>query len=132
MDDFIQKRQAIAAAYDEAFADVSAVHVPMVRENVSHAYHLYPILLNLDALTVDRKTVFEALRAEGIGVNVHYIPVYWHPHYQSLGYKRGLCPIAEQAYERLISLPIFPEMTDDDCDDVIAAVNKVVTAYQRR
>ena len=80
-------------------------------------------------LRVGRAQVFAALRAENIGINVHYIPVYWHPYYEQLGYRRGLCPVAEDAYERLITLPLFPAMTDDDVKDVITAVYKVVGAY---
>jgi perosamine synthetase len=129
--EFIQKRQALAATYDAAFADRDEITVPEVRANVSHAYHLYPILLNLHAFSADRRQIFEALRAEGIGVNVHYIPVYWHPYYQERGYAKGLCPVAEDAYERLLSLPIFPEMTLSDVEDVLAAVDKVIAAYRR-
>jgi len=129
--EFITKRQAIAAQYDAVFATMPEISVPGVRPGVSHAYHLYPILLNLDLFSVDRGQIFEALRAEGIGVNVHYIPVYWHPYYQNLGYARGLCPVTEDAYRRLLSLPIFPEMTNADFEDVIEALNKVFSAYRR-
>jgi dTDP-4-amino-4,6-dideoxygalactose transaminase len=83
------------------------------------------VLLDLERLAVDRRAVFVALRAEGIGVNVHYIPVYWHPYYARRGYRRGLCPVAEWAYERLLTLPLFPAMDDRDVDDVVRAVGKV-------
>jgi len=129
--DFITKRQAIAAFYDQQFSGSALLTVPTVSDEVSHAYHLYPILLNLDALTVDRRQVFEALRAEGLGVNVHYIPVYWHPYYQALGYQKGICPVTEDAYNRLITLPIFPDMTEQDRQDVVTAVFKVLDAYRR-
>lgn len=128
---FVERRRSIATHYDAIFADMPEISVPTVREGAVHAYHLYPILLNLEALRVGRGQIFEALRAEGIGVNVHYIPVYWHPYYQNLGYRRGLCPIAEGIYERLLSLPIFPEMTHTDFEDVIEAMTKVVKAYRR-
>ena len=95
------------------------------------AWHLYPVRLNLDRLTAGRAEVFRALRAENIGVNVHYIPVPWHPYYQRLGYAKGQWPVAEDAYERLISLPMFHAMTDTDADDVVSAVHKVVTAYRK-
>jgi len=79
---------------------------------------------------VDRARIFATLRAEGIGVNVHYIPVHLHPFYQrNLGTGPGLCPVAEAAYERIITLPIFPGMTDEDVQDVITAVSKVVEEY---
>jgi dTDP-4-amino-4,6-dideoxygalactose transaminase len=74
--------------------------------------------------------VFKALREENIGVNVHYIPITWLSHYKQLGYSRGECPQAENAYERLITLPLFPAMSDKDADDVIEAVTKVVAAYE--
>lgn len=87
-------------------------------------------LLNLELLREGRAKIFKALRAENIGVNVHYIPVPWHPYYQRLGYVKGQWPIAEAVYERIISLPIWPGMTDLDVADVIKAVTKVVEAYR--
>jgi dTDP-4-amino-4,6-dideoxygalactose transaminase len=89
------------------------------------------VRLNLDRLRVGRKDVFAALRAEGIGVNVHYIPVPWHPYYQTLGYRKGRWPVAEQEYERLLSLPMWAGMTDADIQDTIVAVEKVIAAYRR-
>jgi dTDP-4-amino-4,6-dideoxygalactose transaminase len=80
---------------------------------------------------VSRAEVFRALRAENIGVNVHYIPVPWHPYYQRLGYRKGQWPVAEAAYERIISLPIWAGMTDRDVQDTIAAVRKVIAAYRK-
>jgi len=85
--------------------------------------------LNLNKLKVGRKEIFEALQKENIGVNVHYIPVYYHPYYQRLGYKKGLCPDAESIYEKIITLPLFPLMTEQDVKDVIASVKKVLTYY---
>ncbi|MBZ0307056.1 MAG: UDP-4-amino-4,6-dideoxy-N-acetyl-beta-L-altrosamine transaminase [Anaerolineae bacterium] len=128
--DSVKRRQELAAMYDHFFATMPEVTVPEVDTRVSHAYHLYPVLLNLDQLRVDRRQVFEALRAEGIGVNVHYIPVYWHPYYQNLGYRKGLCPAAEDAYERLLSLPMFASMSNSDFEDVTAAMEKVIGAYR--
>jgi perosamine synthetase len=127
----VEKRQHIAAQYDTVFAGMPEISVPQVRPAATHAYHLYPVLLDLSAFRVDRKQIFDALRAEGIGVNVHYIPVYWHPYYQNLGYPKGLCPVSEDAYERLLSLPMFPEMTSNDFEDVIEALQKVTQAYRR-
>jgi len=131
LDDFVARRQALARYYDRALAGSPYVKTVQVRAGVSHAYHLYPVLLQLENLRVDRRQVFEALRAEGIGVNVHYIPVYWHPYYAQLGYAKGLCPVSEEAYARLLSLPIFPEMSEQDAADVVAALEKVGAAYQR-
>ncbi|MBN1661432.1 MAG: UDP-4-amino-4,6-dideoxy-N-acetyl-beta-L-altrosamine transaminase [Anaerolineae bacterium] len=129
LDGWLARRRTIAAHYDDAFAELPAVHPLAVRPDREPAWHIYPVLLDLARLRVDRAQVFAALRAENIGVNVHYIPVYWHPYYRELGYECGLCPVAEAAYERLITLPLFPTMTDRDIEDVIAAVRKVVEAY---
>ncbi len=128
----IARRQAIARRYDAALAAFPAVRPLAVRPDCSHAYHLYVVQLDLALLRVDRGAVFRALRAEGIGVNVHYIPVYLHPYYrEKLGTAAGLCPAAEAAYERILSLPMFPAMTDQHADDVIEAVGKVVENYRR-
>ena len=94
------------------------------------AWHLYPIRFELGQFTVGRAEIFRALRAENIGVNVHYIPVHLHPYYRDrFGYKGGEFPIAEAAYESLISLPMFHGMTDEDVSDVIGAVEKVTQYY---
>ena len=127
---WVARRQEIARRYDAAFAETPAVDTLGVREGVSHAYHLYVIQLDLAQLEATRAEVFAALRAEGIGVNVHYIPVHLHPFYRErFGTGPGSCPVAETAYERLVTLPIFPRMSDDDVDDVIAAVYKVTRYY---
>lgn len=128
--DWVKRRQEIARRYDLAFAGFPAVRPLAVRPEVSHAYHLYVVELDLARLRADRAEIFAALRAEGIGVNVHYIPVHLHPFYrQRFGTRRGQCPVAESAYERILSLPMFPTMTDADAGDVVEAVGKVVTAF---
>ncbi len=130
LSDWTVRRQEIARRYDEAFASTPAVESLVRRADVSHAYHLYVIRLSLEELKVDRSAIFAALRAEGIGSNVHYIPVHLHPFYrQHFNTVPGLCPVAEAAYERILSLPIFPAMTDDDIADTIAAVRKVIEEY---
>ncbi|MBN1994968.1 MAG: UDP-4-amino-4,6-dideoxy-N-acetyl-beta-L-altrosamine transaminase [Anaerolineae bacterium] len=130
LETWVARRQAIAHQYDQALADIPAIALLPVRPQVSHAYHLYVIRLNLDQLQVDRSVIFKALRAERIGVNVHYIPVHLHPFYRRhLKTGPGLCPVAEAAYEQLMSLPLFPAMTNQDVDDVIKAIHKVITAY---
>jgi perosamine synthetase len=130
LDGWLARRREIAARYTEAFAQMPEVDVPYVPPETNPAWHLYVTEVNQERLRVGRKEIFAALRAENIGVNVHYIPVYWHPYYQALGYKRGLCPVAEDAYERLISLPMFPAMADKDVEDVITAVCKVISVYR--
>ena len=128
---WVARRQEIARRYDAAFAEIPAVKPLGVRDDVSHAYHLYVIRLDPTQLRATRSEVFAALRTEGIGVNVHYIPVHLHPFYRErFGTGPGLCPVAEAAYERLISLPMFPAMIDKDISDVIAAVSKVMSAYR--
>lgn len=129
---FVARRREIAARYDRAFEGVAEVEPLSVSQDVNHAYHLYVIQLRLDLLTVDRSVIFDALRAEGIGVNVHYIPVHLHPYYRDhFGTRSGDCPVAEAAYERLLTLPLFPSMSDEDTDSVIQAVEKVVASYRR-
>ncbi len=107
------------------------IESPAMAPERESAWHLYVIRLNLERLRVSRAEVFKALRAENIGVNVHYIPVPWHPCYRRMGYGKGHWPVAENAYERLISLPIFPAMSDQDVEDAIRAVTKVIRAYAR-
>src|SRR5258705_257519 len=117
------RRRAIAARYTRAFRELAGVVVPAVRDGMLPAWHLYPIRLNLEGLSAGRAEIFRALRAENLGVNVHYIPVHQHPFYrEQFGYKGGEFPVAENAYERPISLPMFHAMTDPDVEDVIAAV----------
>jgi len=124
------RRREIASRYSSAFASLAEITTPAVLSDRDSAWHLYAIRLNLPRLRVDRARFFAALRAENIGVNVHYIPVPWHPYYQALGCEKGQWPVAEQAYERLITLPLWAGMTDADVDDVIFAVNKVCDAYR--
>ena len=131
LDRFLARRAAIAARYREALGRLPGVALQTVAPDVRHAWHIFPLLLDLDRLADDRRAIFAALRAEGIGVNVHYIPVYWHPYYQRLGYPKGLCPVAERAYERLLTLPLFPAMEDRDVEDVVTAVRRVITHYAR-
>ena len=131
LDRNLARRRAVAARYAAAFREIPGVITPRVRHDVTHAWHLYPIRLDLARLTSDRAEVFRALRGENIGVNVHYIPVHYHPYYrQRFGLRNGEFPIAEDAYARLISLPMFHGMTDEDVDDVIAAVTKVWRHYR--
>jgi UDP-4-amino-4,6-dideoxy-N-acetyl-beta-L-altrosamine transaminase len=128
---WIARRRAIAARYAAALAGLAEVEAPVERADRQSAWHLYVVRLALDRLRVGRPEVFRALRAENIGVNVHYIPVPWHPYYQGLGYKRGSWPVAEAEYERLLSLPMWAGMTDNDMDDVVLALEKVCTEYRR-
>ena len=132
LDQWLARRRAIAAQYDAAFRELLAIRPLAVLPGVEHAYHLYVVQLDLKRLRMSRAEVFAALRAEGIGVNVHYIPVHLHPYYREhQGTEAGLCPRAEAAYERILSLPMFPAMSEEDVQDVIEAVHKVVAEYSK-
>jgi perosamine synthetase len=132
LDANLARRREIAEIYTSAFREIPGVIPPAVRAEANPAWHLYPIRLDLAKLTAGRAQIFRALRAENIGVNVHYIPVHLHPYYRErFGYKGGEFPVAEGAYERLISLPMFHAMSDQDVKDVVAAVTKVVSSYSR-
>jgi perosamine synthetase len=128
----LARRRQIAARYTAAFRNLRGVVAPTVRPNVNPAWHLYPVRVNPALLHTDQAHVFRALRAENIGVNVHYIPVHMHSYYRDrFGYKGGEYPVAEAAYEQLISLPMFHGMTDEDVQDVIDALIKVTNHYAR-
>jgi perosamine synthetase len=121
---WIKRRQEIASRYDRAFNSLGPVEPLAVTSNVSHVYHLYVIKL----LDMERDKVFNSLREAGIGANVHYIPVHLHPFYrQRFGTKQGMYPAAEAAYKQILSLPMFPAMTDEDVDLVISAVKEAVS-----
>ncbi len=131
LDKFIQRRRELVKKYDEYLSQIDGVIIPCEAEYSNSSWHLYVIQIELEKFRVGRKEIFEALKAENIGVNVHYIPVYYHPYYQKLGYKKGICPVAERLYERIITLPLFPRMTDTDLEDVVEAVEKVLTYYRK-
>lgn len=132
LDANLSRRREIAARYRQEFGELAAIETPAVREAINPAWHLFPIRLNLEKLNAGRAEIFRALRAENIGVNVHYIPVHLHPYYRDrFGYRGGEFPVAENAYQRLISLPMFHGMSDQDVEDVIAAVKKVTAHYAK-
>ena len=131
LDWFLKRRRDIVSMYNEGLKNVEEIILPFEKPDVKSSWHLYMIRLKLDKLKVSRRQVFEALRAENIGVHVHYIPVYLQPFYQKLGYKKGLCPNAERYYEEAITVPIFPAMADEDVKDVIKAIKKVIAYYRR-
>jgi len=131
LEQFLKRRAELAQRYRTELAGQPGLLLPALAPDVRHAWHIFPVLLQPERLRADRRTILAALRAENIGVAVHYVPVYWHPYYQARGYGRGLCPRAEWAFERLLTLPLFPAMTDEDADDVLAAVRKVLGHYLR-
>lgn len=124
LDGFIKRRREIAARYTAALAGVDGLQLPVERQNVESGWHLYVVRVADKAV---RRPFFEALRRAGLGVQVHYIPVYWHPYYQELGYQRGACPVAEDFYSRAVSLPIYPRMSDDE---VTLSIDRVLRAAE--
>jgi UDP-4-amino-4,6-dideoxy-N-acetyl-beta-L-altrosamine transaminase len=126
---FARRRRELTQKYLDAFADMPEIILQEEYEGSETVRHLFVIRLNPDRLRVGRRRVFDALRAENIGVNTHYIPVYWFPYYRHMGYRRGICPDAESLYENIITLPLYYSMTGADADDVIGAVKKVVAYY---
>src|SRR5215510_2412951 len=131
-DDFWEARQRIAMNYAKAFADLKEIQVPSCRNDVQHAWHLFVIQLNLERLRINRNQFIEALREKEIGTSVHFIPLHLHPYYRDkLGYKTEDFPNASAAFERIISLPIYPKMIEGDVRDVIVAVRKLVQEYRQ-
>jgi dTDP-4-amino-4,6-dideoxygalactose transaminase len=124
LDDFKARRAQRFARYQEALADVDGLRLPTVREWADPTWHLYPVRV----LGGRRREVFEKLREAGIGVQVNYIPVYWHPVFEDLGYRRGMCPNAEQYYSEEISLPMFAHLSFDDQDRVIDTLRTILGA----
>jgi dTDP-4-amino-4,6-dideoxygalactose transaminase len=128
---FHQRRIEIVRRYNEAFSAMEEFELPADRDEVEHAWHLYVLRLNLDHLTVSRNPFIEELRARNIASSVHFIPVHLHPYYRDkYAYKPDDFPVAHREYNRLISLPLFPKMTDHDVDDVINAVSDVARKYR--
>ena len=131
-DEFWEARQRIAMNYAKAFADLQEIEIPTCRNDVQHAWHLFVIQLNLERLKINRNQFVEALREKEIGTSVHFIPLHLHPYYRDkFGYKPEDFPNASAAFERIISLPIFPKMTEGDVRDVIVAVRQIVQEYRQ-
>lgn len=131
VDHFAARRKQIVAAYNEAFADMPELILQQEIPESDTCRHLYIIRLALDKLTCTRRQFFDAMSAENVQCQVHYVPVYWFPYYQALGYEKGLCPVAEEVYQGIMSIPLYPKMTDQDVEDTIHAVKKVVEAYRK-
>ncbi len=127
---FMERRKAIVKAYNEAFSRLPQLFVQQEIPESDTTRHLYILRIRPEKLTIDRKQFFEALEAENICCNVHYIPTYYFPYYEKLGYKRGLCPKAEKLYAEEISLPLYYAMTDQDVEDVIRAVTRIAEYFK--
>jgi dTDP-4-amino-4,6-dideoxygalactose transaminase len=121
------RRAEIAARYNEAFDHVDSLQIPAHRPCVEHAWHVYALRLDLDKLKVSRNEFIEELRRRNIAASVHFIPIHLHPYYRdAYGYKASDFPVAYDEYKRLVSLPIYPAMRDEDINDVIDAVTEIV------
>lgn len=132
IESFKMRRKALVDVYNEAFKQMDGIIVQSEISDSNTVRHLYIIQLELEKLNGSRKDIYEALLAENVGVNVHYIPVYYHPYYQNLGYEKGLCPVAEGLYERIITIPLHPLMTEEDQANVIKSVEKVLNYYRKQ
>ncbi|SIQ30261.1 UDP-4-amino-4,6-dideoxy-N-acetyl-beta-L-altrosamine transaminase [Halanaerobium kushneri] len=131
IDKFLTRRREIVEEYNKAFSDFEGIIIPEQLRNTNSAWHLYVIQLDLEKLSADRKEIFKDLRNKNLGVNVHYIPVYYHPYYQELGYEKGICPNAENLYERIITIPLYPKMSDQQVEEVINRAKEVIRKYQK-
>jgi perosamine synthetase len=124
---WVERRQFIAQRYDQALSGLDGIRALSVNPQVSHAYHLYVVRLDLQAGGMNRSTAFSQLRNQGILVNVHYVPVHLHPFYRrQFGTRPGQCPVAEAAYEQILSLPIFPAMDQAQVERVVACAQSIV------
>lgn len=122
-----KRRNEIAKRYNEGFKDTPELILPAARTYVEHAWHLYPVRLKDGTLKISRNEFISELKKENIGTSVHFIPVHMHQYYKkTFGFKEGELPVAENAYRQIISLPIFPSMTDSDINDVLSAVKKII------
>lgn len=127
---FSARRKEIVNQYNEAFSQIPEIIIQKEIPESASCRHLYIIRLDLEKLSCIRREFFDAMAAENIQCQVHYIPVYWFPYYKRMGYKKGLCPVAEEIYQSIMSIPLYPRMTDQDVGDVIHAVKKVVASYR--
>ena len=131
IDSFIARRKEIVKIYDEEFGKVPELIVQKEIPESDTSRHLYVIRLNFDNISCTRREFFDAMSAENVQCQIHYVPVYWFPYYEHLGYKKGLCPNAEEVYKGIMSIPLYPKMTDRDVEDTVHAVKKVCSYYAK-
>ncbi len=128
---FSDRRKEIAARYDKAFGDMKEIFLQAQNPDSDTTRHLYVIRLNPEHISCTRREFFDAMVAEGTVPQVHYLPVYRHSYYEKLGYKKGLCPVAEATYEQILSIPFYPALTDEDVEDVIHVIKKIAAYYSK-
>lgn len=131
LDKFAERRKEIVNKYNVAFKEIPEIIVQKEIPESDTCRHLYIIRLDLEKLSCTRREFFDAMSAENVQCQIHYVPVYWFPYYQHLGYKKGLCPNAEDVYNGIMSIPLYPRMTDQDVEDVIKAVEKLIKNYRK-
>jgi len=129
IDKFVERRRELAKQYNKVLADNSYFNIPREKDYAYSSYHLFPIQLK-DKFKKRKKLIFTKMREKGLGVQVHYIPVYWHPYYQELGYKKGICPTSEDFYQREISIPLYPSITSQDVNYVIKTIFDIIKSYE--
>ena len=133
LEGFQRRRREVVAAYAQGLGGLKAIQLPVERPEVESAWHLYVIRLNLAHLTIDRNAFIEELKTRNIGTSVHYLPVHMHPFYRDkYGFKPEDCPVAADAFSRMLTLPLHPGLSEQDVQDVVAAVRDVVSAYSRQ
>ena len=125
LDEYVARRHGLEQRYDELLADLP-VTTPWQHPDSYSGLHLYVIRLHLDKINMTHRQVFEALREQGIGVNLHYIPVYMQPYYQAMGFQQGYCPEAEQYYAEALSLPMYPLLLKEQLDSVILKIIQII------
>ena len=128
---FVKRRKEIVNMYNAAFNEMPEIIVQQEIKESDTARHLYIVQLDTEKLDADRLEIFEALKAENVCCNVHYIPVYYFPYYEKMGYKKGTCPNAEKLYRGMFSIPLYYGMTNEDVESVIEAIRKVVSYYRK-
>ncbi len=131
LSEFSKRRKELVAYYDRALSQIPEIIVHQKQDRSDTTWHLYIIQLVLERLNCTRRQFFDAMAAENVNCQVHYIPVYYHPYYQQLGYPKGLCPNAERLYERILSIPLYPDLTDADAESVVRAIQKIVAYYRK-
>ena len=134
IDRFVSRRRKLAALYRKELGHIKDIELPIEKSYAGSSWHLFVVRLKGSKGTVGkkRKSVFEYLRKNGIGAQVHYIPVYLQPYYRRLGYRKNTCPLAEEYYNRIITLPLYPSMKESDVKRVVKVLSKAITICQRK
>jgi dTDP-4-amino-4,6-dideoxygalactose transaminase len=129
---FQDRRREVVQRYQSAFGDRPELQIPTERPDVESAWHIYPLRLNLETLTIGRNQFIEEMQARHIGTSVHFIPIHLHPYYRDkYGYTPEDFPVAYANYQRLVSLPLYPRLSDTDVNDVVESVLDIVGKYRR-